>query len=191
MSKSLNTVLAVAAGFIILWLFIEREKNRKRIGELQNRLDESEELTLDIKRKLVELINANDKVDPALASELGQIVALLEIKQEETAILKLAKIIENLLKELYKTNPDFKTYTKTLKSKVVLADYLEFAKSQGLFSKEDYHLLLLLKMFRNEEAHELNIKKERSRIVAVFIAGLSLVLGLCRMLKRNTVQDIT
>jgi len=38
---------------------------------------------------------------------------------------------------------------------------------------EDYHLLSVLKIIRNEEAHQLDVHKDKSKIVAVFISGLS------------------
>lgn len=187
--SKIGNILAIAAGFIIIWLLIDNDKKKKKIIELKSEIDENENLTVEIKRQLTDLIQNNKEVDPKLSSELGQIVGLLEIKQDATAVLKLAKIIENLLKELYKDDAELKELAKTKGRKSpVFADYLEHARNKEIFSSEDYHLLSILKIIRNEEAHELDIRKEKSRIIAVFISGLGLVLGLCRLLNKKTIN---
>lgn len=189
-NSKIGNILAIAAGFIIIWLLIDNDKKKKKIIELKNEIDENENLTEEIKRQLTELIQNNNEIDPKLANELGQIVGLLEIKQDATAVLKLAKIIENLLKELYKDDTELKEFAKTKGRKSpAFADYLEHARNKEIFSGEDYHLLSILKIIRNEEAHELGIRKEKSRIIAVFISGLGLVLGLCRLLNKKTIEQ--
>lgn len=141
--------------------------------------------------QLIELIQNHKEVDPQIAGELGQIIGLLEIKQDTTAVLKLAKIIENLLKELFQADQEFRTFIKTTgRKKPVFTDYLDFAKEKRLFTNEDFHLLSVLKIIRNEEAHELNVKKDKSRIIAAFIAGMSLIIGLCKLLKKKSINPI-
>lgn len=188
-SSKIGNILAIAAGFLIIWLLIDNDKKKKKITQLKNEIDENKNLTEEIKRQLTELIQNNNEIDPKLANELRQIVGLLEIKQDATAVLKLAKIIENLLKELYKDDVELKELAKTKGRKSpAFADYLEHARNKEIFSSEDYHLLSILKIIRNEEAHELGIRKEKSRIIAVFISGLGLVLGLCRLLNKKTIE---
>lgn len=127
------------------------------------------------------------EVDPKIANEVSQIIALLEIKQDTTAVFKLAKVIENLLVELYEKDPGLMELTKSNGRKSpVFADYLEFAKIKGIVSKEDYHLISILKIIRNEEAHDLAIEKEKSRIVAAFLSGIALILSLCKLLRKQT-----
>ena len=99
--SKIENIWFIAAGLIILWLFIANKKKNKEISELKNEIDKNQNLTEEIKHQLKELIQNNEEIDPKIANELSQIVSLLEIKQDTTAILKLAKIIENLLKELY------------------------------------------------------------------------------------------
>ena len=113
MSKpKFGTAIAVAAGILILWLFYENDKKKKKIKELQDEIDENQNLTKEIRERLTGLIQDNKDVDPKVANELGHIVALLEIKQDSTAVLKLAKVIENLLKELYSTDSELKELAK-------------------------------------------------------------------------------
>ncbi len=190
MSKSkFGITIAVAACILILWLFYENDKKKKKIKELQNEIDENQNLTKEIRERLTGLIQNNKEVDPDIANELGHIVALLEIKQDTTAVLKLAKIIEKLLKELYSKDTDLKELAKQNGRKSpTFADYLEFAKIKKVISAEDFHLLSVLKIIRNEEAHELDIHKEKSRVFAAFISGLGLVLNLCRLLKKKTIK---
>lgn len=191
MSKTkFGAVVAAAAGILIIWLLYENNKKNKKIKELQEEIDENQNLNKEIRERLTALIQNNKEVDPKVANELGHIVALLEIKQDTSAVLKLAKIIENLLKELYSKDNDLKELAKKNGRKSAsFADYLEFAKIKKVISLEDYHLLSILKIIRNEEAHELDIHKEKSRVFAAFISGLGLVLGLCRLLNRKSVES--
>jgi hypothetical protein len=120
---------------------------------------------------------------------LTQIITFLNIKQDATALMKLAKVIENLLLELYGKDEELKAKVKADKrKKAVFADYLEHAKSKGLIGKEDYHLIAVLKEIRNEEAHELGVVKEVTRAAAALVAGIGVVISLCKLLKRTSVQ---
>jgi hypothetical protein len=185
-----ETILAVVAGFIIFFLLIDNDKKKRQIISLKKEIEDNDSLTKEIKIKLTELIQNNLEIDPKVAGELGQMVALLEIKQDTTAVFKLAKIIENLLKELFNSEADLKELSAKCGRKTpVFANYLEYAKDKKILSAEDYHLLSILKIIRNEEAHELDIKKEKSRIIAVFISGINLVLGICRLLKKKTLTQ--
>ena len=190
MSKNnFGYILAFVAGIVITYLLIDNMLKRTKITELQNRIDENENLNKEIRTKLSELIQNHNEVEPKIANELAQIVALLEIKQDTTAVLKLAKIIENLLKELYQEDIELiELAKKNGRKNPVFADYLEHAKNKKTISNEDYHLLSVLKIIRNEEAHELSVDKEKSRIFAAFISGLGLVLSLCRLLKKRTLE---
>lgn len=189
MSKSnFGTILAFIAGVVITYLIVDSFKKGMKIKELQKQIDDNDDLNKEIKAKLTELIQNNREVDPKVANELAQIVTLLEVKQDTSAILKLTKVIENLLKELYAGDVELKELAKTKGRKSpVFADYLEHAKNKKIISPEDYHLLSVMKSIRNDEAHELAVHKHKSKIFAAFISGLGLVLGLCRLLKKKTI----
>lgn len=183
-------ILAVVTGVVIAFLLIEDKKKKEKIKELEKEIAENENLNLEIKKRLTELIHNNQEVEPQIASELAQITALLDIKQDTTAILKLAKIIENLLKKIYKGKSEIKDIAKKHGRKnPAFADYLECAKDEKLITTEDWHLLSVMKIIRNEEAHEMDIKKEKSKIFAALISGISLILGLCKILKKKTLAS--
>lgn len=190
MSKSkFGIILAFISGAVITYLIIDRINKANKIKELQKEIDNNDDLNKEIKTKLTELIQNNREVDPRVATELAQIVTLLDVKQDNSAILKLTKIIENLLKELYKGDIQLKELAKgNGRKSPVFADHLEHAKNKNIISSEDYHLLSVMKSIRNDEAHELAVSKHKSKIFASFIAGLSLVLGLCRLLKKKTIE---
>ena len=190
MKKSdFGTILAFIGGVVITYLIIDSLKKSNLISELQSRIDDNEDLHKEIKTKLTELIQNNKEVDPKVANELAQIVALLEMKQDNSAIFKLTKIIENLLKDLFKGNEELKELAKVNgRKQPVFADHLEYAKKSKVISTEDFHLLSLMKSIRNEEAHELAVSKHKSKIFASFIVGIGLVLNLCQLLKRKSIE---
>jgi hypothetical protein len=185
--KTVAITLGAVAGIIIIWLLVEDEKKRKKLIELQREIDENENFNIEVKNRLKELIQNNKEIDPKISNELGHIAALIEIQQETKAIATLAKIIENLLKELYKGDSTLKDKVRQKNRKnITFEDYLDYAKEKGVISKEDYHLLAVMKIIRNEESHELDIKKEKSRVIASFIAGFGIILGLCQLIKIKT-----
>ena len=191
MKKSdFGTIIAIVAGIVIAFLLVDNVLKKMKIEELQKEIDGNENLTKELRNKLKELMQNNKEIDPKIANELGQIIALLEIKQDTTAVSKLAKIIENLLKELFKEDKELWVLAEANKRKTpVFADYLQYAKNRNIISSEDFHLLSVLKIIRNEEAHDLDIHKEKSRILAAFIAGVGFVLSLCKLLNKKTIES--
>jgi hypothetical protein len=187
--KTVTIGLASFAAIIIVWLLIDKEESAKEISDLKKKIQEQEDLDDQIKSRLKQLAEANPHIDPKIASELKNIAELIAIKQETKAIATLAKIIENLLKHLYKKDSGLKELAKKNGRKSpVFADYLQYAKEKGIISSEDFHLVSVLKIIRNEEAHELDIKKEKSRISAAFIAGFAIVMSLCPLVRALTVD---
>jgi uncharacterized membrane-anchored protein YhcB (DUF1043 family) len=188
MSKSYGIVLAFIAGIVITYLLMENLNKNAKIEELQKEIDENEDINKEIKKKLSELIQNNKEIDPRIAHELTQMVTLLEVKQDTSAVLKLNKVIEDLLKALYKGDAELKELAKNNGRKnPTFADYLEHAKNKKVIPVEDFHLLSVMKGIRNEEAHELAVHPHKAKIFAAFISGLSLILGLCRLLKTRTI----
>lgn len=186
-NKNFTAILAVTIGLLLIILYLKQNE----VDTLKKVIDENDNLNDEIKKKLGELIENNKEIDVEVRNELGQIAGLYENKHDNSALLKLAKIIENLLKELYKNNSDFKEVCKRQgKKNAFFADYLEFAKFENLITKEDYHLISVLKIIRNQEAHELDVKKERTRVIAAFISGMSLVLILSKKIKKNNQEPV-
>jgi hypothetical protein len=184
----IHPAILIAAGLLILFLAIDNNDKKKRLAALQREIDRQQALGKQVRQMLHDLVEQNKSVDPALANELTQIITLLNIKQDATALMKLAKVIENLLLELYGKDEELKAKVKAdNRKKAVFADYLEHAKAKGLIGKEDYHLIAVLKEIRNEEAHTLGVVKEVTRAAAALVAGIGVIFTLCKLLKRTSV----
>jgi len=184
MSKNIATIISVVTGFIILWLLIDRKGQKLKILELETEIEEHKSLNRMIKQRLKELITNNQDIDTEIASELTRIAALIEIKQDAKAILSLVKIIETLLHKLYGSDDRLKSIAiKNERSRPAFMDYLELALDDKAITKEDYHLITVAKIVRDEEAHQLNVEKEKGKILSSFISGIGIVLALCRMVK--------
>ena len=189
MSNKVLTVLLIAAGVVIFFLAIDNEDKNRRIAALRRVVEQNKDLGKKIQKMLLDLIDQNKTVNPALANELTQIITLLNVNQDTTALMKLAKVIENLLKELYEKDEEFLGKMKEQnRKKPVFADYLDYAHAKKVVSKEDYHLLSVLRAIRNEEAHENGVAKEVTRMAAAFVAGVGVVMMLCKRLKKTTVE---
>ncbi|QQR86876.1 MAG: hypothetical protein IPJ76_01230 [Flavobacteriales bacterium] len=189
MSNKVLTGLLIVAGVIIFFLAIDNVEKEKKLAALRREIERNKELGKQLQKMLLDLIEQNKTVNPALANELTQIITLLSVQQDTTALMKLAKVIENLLKELYEKDEEFLAKMKeTKRRKPVFADYLDHAYAKKVVSKEDYHLLSVLREIRNEEAHENGVRKEVTRMAAAFVAGVSVAMMLCKKLKRTTVE---
>jgi len=175
MSDKTDTVLLATAALLLVLLIFLYYKKEHELQELRSQLDANQQITDEVRKRLRELIDSGLDVDSPVVQELLQIIPLLEIKQESKAILALAKIIENLLRELYRDDVSFHSKFNKRSNGPNLYEYLEHARGQEIISMQDYHLLSILRLIRNEEAHELDVEKEGSRIAAALLAGISFV----------------
>lgn len=181
MSGKDSSLLLLVAFLVIAALLLMNQKKGKEIKELKERIDQDQKLTQDIRRRLLDLIENYQDIDPAVVQELMNISALLEIKQDTKALFGLAKIIERLLKQLYQDDPELLAKKRTPS----FSDYLQHALNKKVISNEDFHLISVLRIIRNEEAHEINVHKEQSRVMAAFVAGTSFVLVLSRLVRNK------
>lgn len=184
-------ILAGAAVVIMLILLLDRMFLKEENDNLRKQINANEDLNAKVRKMLRELIERTRSTDPNVSKELASIVALLNIKQEPTALLKLAKVIEKLLGELYAKDERAKEIArKEGRRDPVFADHLVLAKEHKLIDNDDYHLLSMLKGMRNDEAHKLNVRKEASRFLAAMIAGIMFIMTLCKLLKRTTIDPL-
>ncbi|MEO7215544.1 hypothetical protein [Mucilaginibacter sp.] len=165
---------------IIIWLAGSNDEKNKKIEELSLALSASTGINDEIKKKLKELVAANPHIEADVAAELNDIHDLVDIQQDSKAILAMAKVIENLLKKIYRNDAAFKI--KMLKRKPTFQDYLNYAHEQKLISNEDFHHISIIKIYRNEEAHELDVKKEKSKVFSSMMSGFSIISTLCGMI---------
>jgi hypothetical protein len=184
MTKSEWIGLSVLAGFIILWLLFDRGKLKLKLVDLEKEIEENNNLNKEIRKRLKELVANNKDVDTEISNELSQIAALIEIKQETKAILSMVKIVEALLHKIYSEDPRLlDTAKKNNRKRPAFMDFLELALVDKVISKEDYHLISVAKIIRDEEAHDLNVEKEKSRILSSFISCIAIILTLCKLAK--------
>tara|TARA_B100001115_G_scaffold182173_1_gene177844 strand:+ start:574 stop:1143 length:570 start_codon:yes stop_codon:yes gene_type:complete len=177
-------VLTIIAGVLILLLIDEQNRSKKKDLKIkglrkQNKdlltrtLKEKEQIPEDIKSQLIKLIDQYEGVEENVCNELIGVLALIEIGQEVKAIKDLAKIIENLLKEKYKEEKPFKG-----KKFIPLAKLIEYAKSKSFFNDREYNTACILRDFRNEESHQLNVNDSRNMTTLALIGGIELIVRL-------------
>jgi len=146
--KNIPDVLFILGLILLAWLAFSNEEKNKKIEELSLALRASTGINEEIKKKLKELVNANPHIEPDVAAELNDIHDLIDIQQDSKAILAMAKVIENLLKKIYKNDAGFKV--KMGKARPTFEHYLNYAHEKKLISREDFHQISLIKIYRNE-----------------------------------------
>lgn len=185
---------------IVIYIIIERrkeeedllEKNRQNLStennmlkkhilnlnhEIKELIDTKEELPKEVKSKLKALVDEYKGIDEKMANELLSVNALLDMKEETTAVMKLAKIIENLLKKIYKDDAD-------LRSNPRFVDLINHAKHKNLIEKEEYHFLNGIREIRNEEAHNLAVKKSKNIISSSLSIGIFMIFKFSKIIKQ-------
>lgn len=193
-NKNVGVTITISALIaVVIWLLVQKTKDEKIKNKLQDALNSQNLLTETIRAKLLVLLEQNPHIDESVKAELTDIAALLSLQQEASAILKLAKIIENLLKKLFKHDPEFKGWYKNKggKRSPDFAHFLDFAYDKKMVSKEDYHNISALKSLRNQEAHEMNIAKDKTKLVGFFIAGLIITVELYNLVIINSQKLFT
>jgi len=177
-----NFLLGCLAVGGFIWAINERNK----VNELNNALQKSQtnylnllndytkhqnSFTEEIKSQLIDLRANYEGINDNVAVELKSITDLIESGQEETAIAKLTKVIENLLKEKYvaegKANDN--------KSCPQLFKMLQEALTFNWIDQNEYHFSNLLREQRNKEAHELAVKFPKNWKYISFLSGIEII----------------
>ncbi|HMQ77543.1 MAG TPA: hypothetical protein PKE21_15485 [Flavobacteriales bacterium] len=186
-----KNALLTAAVIIIAILLVKSLFDEEEKAALRKQVRDTKDLNKELRDMLLELIEKVKRGDQNIAQELASIVSLINVNEETSAMVKLTKVVEKLLKEIYGKDERVAEIAKTHgRKRPTLADLLERAKESRLLDQEDYHLLSVLKSIRNKEAHEVNIEKEPSRIIASLIAGIRFVFTLCHKTGRTSVEEV-
>lgn len=152
------------------------------LSSLKKMIRDNDQLESEVKKKLVTLIDTYKGIDKKVSNELTAAMALIEAKQPTKAAFSLAKIVENLLKEKYSQNGDFREFIKSKnkgkRRSPVFNDYLEYAKNQNHIGSDEFHFAKGLKEIRNQEGHELDVKKQDSWLATAFFTGIGLIMRL-------------
>lgn len=148
--------------------------------ELKKTIESKENLPDEIKNNLNKLITDFDKLDKNIAEELISISALIEIDEKPKAIFSLSKIIENLLKKVFEGKLNF-------------VRLIEKAKEEKLLTSEECYFVNGIRMIRNKEGHEVNVKIENHLTASSFMIGIGIISKLKLLLityKNNITVDV-
>lgn len=192
-SNKIFLIIGAVAAIVMVWLFLDNEDKKQIIADLerkndekddinrklQEKIEESEEIPAEVKNQLEGLIEKYNNIDNNVSQELMTASSLIEIKEYSKAIGVLTKIIENLLKEKYSNDLKFKEKMKK-KSFPVLKDYLDYAKEDCFLSAEEFHFANGLREIRNEDAHQLNIKKSKLLTSSAFLSAVDLIIKMSK-----------
>jgi hypothetical protein len=184
-SKKLGIILGFATlAAIVVYLLSEYGELEKENNQLRDALNSNNLISENIRKQLLELLEKHPHIDDDVKNELSQVAVFLGVQQEISAVFKLTKIIENLLKKLLTNDSGFSAWlTSKNRKRTVFNDYLEYASEQKIITKEDFHFISILKNMRNEEAHDLNVIKDKAKLLGAFIAGVSTTMGLYNLVK--------
>lgn len=144
--------------------------------EVKEIIDKKDELSEEVKGQLKALIEEYKDIDEKVTNELLSVTSLIEIKEETKAIMGLAKIIENLLKKIYKDDSE-------LNSNPRFIDLINHAKNKNLIERDEYHFLNGVREIRNEEAHNLAVKKGYNIVSTSLLIGVTIIFKLAAIVR--------
>lgn len=158
--------IAVIATFVATYFYIEDQKKRKRIIDLEQdnlklileSIKNNHNLSDELKSQLTKLVKQFENIDIKVANEIAQALQLLQIGQTENAIEDLVKIIEHLLTVHYQHDSSFKAWLKKEKKKFDLFNLLTYCKSDKKITEIEYQFFLAIKKVRDKEDHTLDLK---------------------------------
>lgn len=188
--------VAVAAILIALYFYFQSqgEKKKRKITEEDNlklildSIHQNNNLTNEVQRQLEKLVDKFKTINPKISNEIAQALQLIQIGQIENAIEDLAKIIENLLKEHYKEDDNYKTWLG--KRKADFQSRLEFCKHEKKINKVEFSFFIAVKTIRNEEDHELDMNLPDYLNASGLIIGIGGIFKLASMVYPNFVESI-
>lgn len=183
--------VAVAAIVIAIYFYIQslQEKNKRIKTEEDNlklileSIHQNHDLTSEVQKQLEQLVSRFRTINPKISNEIAQSLQLIQIGQVENAIEDLAKIIENLLKEHYKEDNNFKAWLG--KKKEDFQSRLEFCKHEKKISKVEFSFFVAVKTIRNEEDHELDVNLPNYLNASGLIVGIGGIIKLASLVYPN------
>lgn len=196
LNKEIALGLTVGAVLLlILWLVTENQKKQKMIEELEidrlklikDSIENSDQITSEIKRQLNKLVDEYKNIDPEISAELITALSIINAGEEEKGVGCLSIIIEKMLKAKYLKHPKFcewiKRERKKSATKASQADLIEFAKFDDLITKEEYHFANTVRTLRNGTFHEAGKKLSWNFSKASLLIGVELVLKIGQKLQ--------
>jgi hypothetical protein len=193
--------VAMALGAILLlavtWAFINDERklvlqgraiaklqdeNKKLkiayLGLLEKVLRLENKLTPDVMKELSLLKEKAQILDQLVHIELESVIKLVNEGHGEKAVMDLAKIIENVLKLKAEKEGVFK-------KKPTLNNLLEHAGVSNWLNPEEIAVANHLRNLRNEESHQLAVRKPSHEIGFAIFGGIKLIYTLYMDMKIN------
>lgn len=184
----------IAICLVLLWLFISSETRRAWLAKAIEKLEkenedlaeENEELKIEYLDLLQQVMETKEKVTPDVIKELDDLkekaktldtlvhVELSSVIQQvntghnEKAVKDLAKIIENVLKMKAQKEAEFK-------DQPTLNNLIKFASVKQWLPAEDVAVAHSLRNLRNEESHDLAVKKPLHEMGFLLFAGIKLI----------------
>lgn len=138
---------------------------------LQAYMFKVKELPLGIKEQIEYLIEHYQGIDSEISSELIRILRMVEGKQQSEAIMKLAKVVENILKEKF-------VKEKVYESKHKCPSLFELVKQafhNKWISTREQKFIELIREPRNEEAHSLNVVFNPNEFFIYLLSGIEIL----------------
>jgi Rad3-related DNA helicase len=187
--------VAVAAIVIAFYFYFQSQNEKKKrikteednLKLILDSIHQNHDLTNEVQTQLEQLAKKFRTINPKISNEIAQALQLIQIGQVENAIEDLAKIIENLLKEHYHEDNNFKTWLG--KKKADFQSRLEFCKHEKKINKVEFSFFVAVKTIRNEEDHELDVNLPNYLNASGLIIGIGGIHKLSSLVYPNLLES--
>lgn len=185
--KHVLYVIIASLGLLVVWLFISAKERAKKANRIIKRLRKDHLEVRNAYLKLFEkYLEAQQNVDIGLISEvqklqkqiskldfeihaeLHELINDLDNGKAINAVRRLAKVVENKLKERADADVSFK-------GRPMLHNLLTFAQKKKWITDRQFENALVLKEMRNKESHELDVLENSRNIGMCIYSGIDIL----------------
>lgn len=138
---------------------------------LQAYMAKVNELPLGVKEQIDYLIQHYKGIDTDISEELIRILKMVENGQQSEAILKLTKVVENILKDKFVKENIYDSKHKCPS----LFEMVKQAFSRNWITKREEKFIDLIRDPRNEEAHSLNVVFNPNEFFIYLLSGIEIL----------------
>ncbi|MES2479458.1 MAG: hypothetical protein V4561_10240 [Bacteroidota bacterium] len=200
----------VALVVVVLVWWLEHEENKKLKSLVESKNQDIQDLEINNLQLIQKLIKANPSMsdlvkdqlsdlitsykvkNPKIAIEIGSVINLIEAEEFEKGVMAIAKIIENILKTKFQKDTSFKQHLINpdgKKRKAAFSEYIDYAEKAKILTKAETHFAQSLREYRNEEAHNLGVKRELNYNLGSMLTGIELMVK-CDSYSQNPVTAL-
>lgn len=181
---------AIVFGLILLLMYLKQKRQQDEIDRLlednenlqknnvillNEYLKSTNDIPKNVQDQLINLAATYRSIDENISEELINTLNLYVLGSKPECILKLGKIIENLLKKKIEESESNEVVSNR---KFDFVQLIDKAKQLLIIGKHEFNICNVIREFRNREAHQLNVQISDNWALLTILGSLEVIFKL-------------